>query len=287
MSLTGRSRRIRVGRPLFSAALFSALISTALFGTAASPLAQTGPAPGATHLDGEVIALACSPTLSFTAPAPSLLVTGGQDASTRYLYRPGDLITINGGSDNGIEVGQEYFVRRAQAPRGSGVSRTTPAIIRTAGWIRVYAVDSTMSLATIAHACDAIEIGDYLEPFVLPQRPTADVNPAKPQRENYGHILIGSDRRTMFAKSDFFTVDRGSDHGVTIGARFIIYRDKRRTETAKLPVTSELPPAVVNPEFLFEIGEAVAVNVEPEVSTLQATTARSAFVSGDFVAIRK
>jgi len=293
MSLTGRSPRIRVGRSPFRAALFraalfsTALLSTVLFGTGASPLAQTGPAPGATHLDAEVIALACSPALSFTAPAPSLLVTGGQDASTRYLYRPGDLITINGGSDNGIEVGQEYFVRRVQAPRGSSISRETPASIRTAGWIRIYAVDPTMSLATITHACDTIEIGDYLEPFALPQPAAPDANPGKPQRENYGHILIGSDRRTMFAKNDFFTVDRGSDHGVTVGARFIIYRDKRRTETAKLPVTTELPAAVTTPEFLFEVGEAVAVNVEPEVSTLLAMSARSAFLSGDFVAIRK
>ena len=283
MSLTGRSTRIRVGRTLFGAALFT----TALFGTAALPLAQTGPPPGATHLDGDVIALACSPALTFTAPVPSLLVTGGQDASTRYLYRPGDLITINGGSDNGIEVGQEYFVRRVQAPRGSSISRETPATIRTTGWIRIYAIDPTMSLATITHACDTIEIGDYLEPFAVPQPPAPDANPPKPQRENYGHILIGSDRRTMFAKNDFFTVDRGSDHGVTVGARFIIYRDKRHTETAKLPVTTELPAAVTTPEFLFEIGEAVAVSVEPEVSTLQAMTARSAFLSGDLVAIRK
>ena len=276
MSLTGRSLRILV-----------VPVTSALFGAGVSLLAQTGPAPGATHLDAEVIALACAPTLSFTAPAPSLLVTGGQDASTRYIYRPGDLITVNGGSDNGIAVGQEYFLRRVQGPRGSSISRATPATIRTAGWIRVYAVDPTMSLATITHACDTIEIGDYLEPFALPQVPAPDANPPKAQRENYGHILIGSDRRTLFAKNDFFTVDRGSDHGVTVGARFIIYRDKRRMETAKLPVTTDLPPAVTTPEFLYDIGEAVAVDVKPEMSTLQAMTARGAFMSGDFVAIRK
>lgn len=273
MSLTGRPIRV--------------FVTAALLAAGGPLLAQTGPAPSATHLDAEVIALACSPTLAFTAPVPSLLVTGGQDASTRHIFRPGDLITINGGSDNGIEVGQEYYVRRVQGPRGSSTSRTAPATIQTAGWVRIYAVDSAMSLATISHACDTMEIGDYLEPFAVPQPTTPDANPPKPQRENYGHILIGSDRRTLFAKNDFFTIDRGSDHGVTVGTRFIIYRDKRRMETAKLPVTRDLPNTVTTPEFLYELGEAVVVDVKPEISTLQAMSARSGFMSGDYAAIRK
>lgn len=273
MSPTGRVLRV--------------FVSAALLAAGGPLLAQTGPAPSTTHLDAELIALACSPTLTFTAPAPSLLVTGGQDASTRYVFRPGDLITINAGSDNGIEVGQQYYVRRLQAPRGAAISRTAPATIQTTGWVRVYAVDPTMSLATIAHACDSIEIGDYLEPFTVPQAATPDVNPPKAQRSNYGHVLIGSDRRTLFAKNDFFTIDRGSDHGVTVGTRFIIYRDKRRMETAKLPVTRELPDTITTPEFLYELGEAVVVDVKPEISTLQAMSTRSGFMSGDFAAIRK
>lgn len=262
-------------------------ITAALLAGAAPLLAQTGPAPGMTHLDAEVMAQACSPTLTFERPTPSLLVTGGQSSYTHHANGPGALLTINGGSDNGIEVGQEYFVRRLQAPRGSGVSRATPATIRTTGWVRVYAVEKTMSLVTVSHACDAMDIGDYLEPFTLPQPPTPDANPPKPQRENYGHILIGADRRTMFAKNDFFMIDRGSDHGVTLGARVLIYRDKRKTETMRLSALKEIPDAIVTPEFLFEMGEAVVVNVTPEVSTLRALFARDAFISGDYAALRK
>jgi hypothetical protein len=263
-------------------------VTAALLAAGAPLLAQTGPGASGTHLPADVIALACAPTLTFTAPSPSLLITGGQDASTRHMFRPGDLVTINGGSDNGIEVGQEYYVRRIQQQRGSSISRTTPASVRTAGWVRVYAIDKTMSLVTVTHECESpIEIGDYLEPFMVPVPPIPDANPPKPQKENYGHILIGSDRRTMFAKNDFFTIDRGSDHGVTLGVRYVIFRDKRRQETAKMPVTAELPDAITTPEFLFEIGEAVVVDVRPEISTLKALSARSAFLSGDYAAIRK
>jgi hypothetical protein len=274
MRNTGRSIRV--------------LLTAALLAAGAPLLAQTGPAPSGTHLPADVIALACGPMLTFTAPSPSLLITGGQDASTRHMFRPGDLVTINAGSDNGIEVGQEYYARRIQQQRGSRISRTTPASLLTAGWVRVYAVDKTMSLVTVTHECESgIEIGDYLEPFTVPVPPIPDANPPKPQKENYGHILIGSDRRTMFAKNDLFTIDRGSDHGVTLGARYVIYRDKRRTETAKLPITEELPNTITTPEFLFELGEAVVVDVKPEISILKALNARSAFFSGDYAAIRK
>ena len=264
-----------------------ACLTAGLLAAASPLLAQRGPAPEMTHLPADVIAQACAPALAFERPLQSLLITGGQDSVTRHVYGPGDLVTINAGSDNGIEVGQEYYVRRVQGPLGTSMSRSTPGTIRTAGWVRVYAVEKTMSLATISHACDAMEIGDYLEPFTVPHLTAADANPPKAQRDNYGHILIGSDRRTMFAKNDFFTVDRGSDHGVTLGARFIIYRDKRKTETTKVPVTNELPNTVITPEFLYELGEAVVVDVKPELSTLQAMSARSAFISGDYVALRK
>ena len=264
------------------------VMTAALLAAGGSLLAQTGPAPAGTRLPAEVIDLACAPTLVYEAPSPSLLITGGQDASTRHIFRPGDLITINGGSDNGIEVGQEYYVRTVQVTRDSSISPKTLATIRTAGWVRVYAVDKTMSLVTVTHLCNLpIEIGEYLEPFTVPVPPIPDANPSKPQRENYGHIQIGSDRRTMFAKNDYFIIDRGSDHGVTLGARYVIYRDKRKTETAKVPIKAELPDTIVEPEFLFEIGDAVVVNVQPESSTLLATRARSSFLSGDYAAIRK
>ena len=104
-----------------------------------------------------------------------------------------------------------------------------------------------MSLATITHACDTIEIDDYLEPFELPVVPTVSKDRPKPERDNYGQVLVGTDRRTSFGKGDYFVIDRGSDHGVEVGAQFVVYRDKKQAEN-----------------FLFEIGEAVAVEVKAE-----------------------
>jgi hypothetical protein len=209
--------------------------------------------------------------MSFEQPPTPLRITGGQDSFVRYSYAPGDLLTVNAGSDNGIEVGQEYFVRRVQAAERRSISRENPATIRTTGWIRIWAVDKEMSLATVVHACDSIDIDDFLEPFKLPDVPTpADTGRRQGAARELRTHPSGNRPPEQLRKGDFFIVDRGSDHGVSPGDRFVIYHDKLQAEN-----------------FLYDLGEAVAIDVRPETSTLQVMVSRDAFRAGDYVAIRK
>jgi hypothetical protein len=232
--------------------------------------AQRGPMPTKTNVPSDILHVACGAKVAYELPDRSLRVTGGQESFARRTWSPGDLITINAGTDNGIEVGQQYYVRRIQVENNSQVTRETPGSIRTAGWIKVYAVEKEMSLATIVHACDTIEVNDYLEPFELPTIPTPSTDHFKPQRDNYARIMFGTDLRRTFGKGDLFIVDRGSDHGYAPGDRFAVYRDKNAPQN-----------------FLYHLGEAVAISVTPETATLQVTVSRDAFISGDYVAVRK
>ena len=88
--------------------------------------------------------------------------------------------------------------------------------------------------------------------------------------DNYGHVLTGNDRRTSFGKGDYLLIDRGSDHGVSQGSLFALYRNKE-----------------VEGNFLYDLGEAMAVSVSPDKSTLLVTVSRDAIQTGDLVAIRK
>jgi hypothetical protein len=247
-----------------------ALVAAGLIAFAVPVIAQRGPAAAPVGLPPEVLDLACAPTLVYEAPAMPLRVTGGQDSTIRRSYAPGDLITINAGTRDGISVGQEFYSRRPLLSGHERISRKTPTIIRTTGWIRVYAVDENMSLATISHACETIDVNDYLEPFRLPTQPVPDAERPKAQRENYGKVLMGQDRRQAFGNGDYLIVDRGTDHGVTTGTRFVFYRDKR-----------------VAQNFLFEIGEGMVVDVKPDSATLQVTTALDAILAGDYAAMRR
>jgi len=248
------------------------LLASALAGGTATE-AQRAPAATQLKLPPEVLSLACAPTLTYEAPTVELRITGGQDSFVRRIHAPGDLVTVNAGSDNGIKIGQEFYVRRVYAPGQKTISRDQPATVRTSGWIRIYAVDPKMSLATVTHACDTIEISDYLEPFALPQMPVASTSEAKPEK-NYGRVMMGTDRRRSFGKGDYFVLNRGSDQGVKPGARFVVFRNKHEL-------------GVQQPDnFLYELGEAIAVDVRKDASTLQVTLSRDAFTEGDLVAMR-
>ena len=232
--------------------------------------AQRGPAPEKTNLPSEVLSVVCAPKIAFELPDRSMRVTGGQDSAPRYAWGPGDLITINAGENNGIEIGQQYFVRRVQVENGQKVSRITPASVATVGWLKVWAIEKDMSLATIVHACDSMEIGDYLEPFVMPTvvKPRAEI--LKPERDNYARIMFGTDQRRSFGKGEYFIIDRGVDLGIEPGDRFVVYRDRRLFEN-----------------FMYSLGDAVAIEVNEETATLQVTVSRDAFMAGDYVAVRR
>ena len=249
--------------------VWPAAVATALLTSTAFVTAQRAPAPTPTRLSADILSLACAPTLTSQEPDTPLRVAGGQDAFTRRNYAPGDLVTINAGSTNGITVGQEFFVRRLLKDRVSK-STTEPLMIHTAGWLRVYAVEDTMSLATVTYACDSIEVGDYLDTFKLPEPVVPNPDKPKAERDNYARVSLGNDRRSSFGRGDFFTIHRGSNDGLKVGAQFVVYRDKRESGN-----------------FLFELGEAVAVSVGPQLSTLQVTLSRDAFAEGDYVAERK
>jgi hypothetical protein len=247
-----------------------AVLAATLLAAALPVAAQRGPAAVPTRLPADVLGLACAPQAAYEEPPTPLRITGGQDSFVRRNHAPGDLVTINAGSMNGIEVGQEFFVRRLQKTGLGGVTRETPGVIRTSGWIKVYAVDDEWSLATITHACDTITIDDYLEPLKLPTVPLAATERPKPERDNYARVMAGTDGRRSFGKGDYLIVDRGSEEGVTPGALFVFYRDKRQPEN-----------------FLYELGEATAVDVKSDTATLFVTLSRDTIQQGDYVAQRK
>ena len=233
-------------------------------------VAQRGPAPAATSLPPDVLSLACAPRLTYEVPAVSLRVSGGQESTRRLSHAPGDLVTISAGTRGGITVGQEFYTRRISKSGEARVGRTNPGTIRTTGWIRVWAVDEDMSLATITHACETVDVDDYLEPFALPTVPALSQLTGPPERGNYGLVLSGQDRRTQFGRGDYLLINRGSTQGVTAGARFVVYHDK------KMPGN-----------FLFQIAEAVAVDVKADTATLHVVSAIDAISAGDYVGMRK
>lgn len=119
--------------------------------------------------------IACAPSLVTALPsADSLRIVGNHDSDLRSLFGPQELVVISGGAQAGVQLGQEFFIRR---PFAFGRSSSPEwHSIHTAGRLRIVAVNDTTAVAQVTSACDGIQAGDYLEPFVAPVAPAAVTN---------------------------------------------------------------------------------------------------------------
>ncbi len=247
------------------------LAATALLTLAASTVHAQAPADSLTPLQTSV-ACALPPATSSGPPADALLVIGAQDTVLRRLFNQRDLLIINGGSAKGVQIGQQYFVRRRD---GFGITSAngSPHAVRTGGWIQIVAVNDTTAIATVEHSCDGMFEGDFLEPFVAPVVPPgadrADTS-GTPDFASLGRVLYGDQERRTGAIGEYMLIDRGADQGVSPGAHFAVYRD---LGAGGLPLAS--------------IGELTVVSIGPTMAVARINLARDAVQSGDFVVPRK
>jgi len=216
--------------------------------------------------------LACAiPPSTDPPPADALRVAGAQDTAPRLLYGPHDLIVIDGGASRNMKLGEQYFVRRTDwfGPVGSSQPRT----VRTAGWVKIVAVNDTTSIAAVEHSCTGMLRGDYLEPFVAPAVP-ANINRVDTSGDldfnNLGRVGFGERLRTNAGIGEFMLIDRGADEGAEPGSRFAVYRDLHQPG---------LPLAAV--------GEAIVVSASPSLAVIRIVSAHDSVVRGDYVVPRK
>jgi hypothetical protein len=215
--------------------------------------------------------LACAPMNGETAPAPPLKILGGR-VPGRLMFGPGEQVVVSGGPAQGLQVGQDYFIRRAVKDRFTpALPDFTPNSVHTTGWLHIVDVQGTMSVATITHACDAVFEGDYLEPFAAPAAPVQPANAtAQPDFTSPGRIVMADERRQMGYPGLLMLVNRGADHGVQAGQAMTIFRP---TLNGQGPVQ--------------RIGTATVVSVYPQLSIVRIDGIRDAVFVGDLAAFHR
>lgn len=259
--------------------------------TAAPVGAQTPPTPA---LESQLVAppawafndIACAPALEpenhDRASEPQLRVVGVQDPAIRELLGPGDTLVISGGSNAGLQPGQRFFVRRV-IPAVSTFGATPRSTIHTSGWVQILGVDTIVATATVIHACDGILFDDYLEPFVAPLIAARPQPGSTPQYDNMGHIASGTEGFHTAGPGTLMTIDRGSNSGVVVGQRFLVFRDKR-DQHIETRGRSEAFAAIAHNSPLVEVGEVLVVAVREDDATVQVTASRDAITHGDLIA---
>src|SRR4029453_727307 len=86
--------------------------------------------------------VSCTDLPTHTDPASPLHVVAAQAGTDKTNYATGEVVVLNGGTPQGLGVGQRYFVRHLQLGlTAEPPSPTALAPIRTAGWLTVIAAD--------------------------------------------------------------------------------------------------------------------------------------------------
>jgi hypothetical protein len=244
------------------------LVLAAIFVTCTATVGRAQ--AGVDTLSPLAVAVACAPPPSFdNVPANALRIVGSQDPTPRALFGNRDLLVVSGGTAAGVQLGQQFFIRRQNTSGRRWAQRGAV----TLGWLRVIAVNDTSAVGLVDHVCDGIVVDDYLEPFAVPDVSAAvekNDTPGEPDFGLLGHIVAGSENRNAVGTGDMVLIDWGQDQGLTPGARFSIYRDVGVTG---LPLAS--------------IGEGVVVSTGSTMALTRVTSARDVVYSGDYIALRK
>jgi hypothetical protein len=216
-------------------------------------------------------AAACAPLAETAAPIPldALRLIGAQDSVGRALFGPGDLVIVGGGTGEGVQLGQQFVVRRLSAGHGNTGLRA----LNTIGRVRVVAVNDSTTIGLVEVSCDGLLTGDYLVPYnatPLPPDAGRTDTSGEPDFSNPGRILFGDNERSTASAGEFVITDIGTDRGAAPGLRLAIYRDVR---------VPGLPLNVV--------GEAIVISAAADTSVVRLTLTRDAIYSGDLLVPRR
>jgi hypothetical protein len=220
------------------------------------------------------IAVACAPPpVLASVPTEASRIIGSQDSVNRNVFGTPEVLIVSGGTDRGMVLGQEYFVRRV-ARTAETYRDKQPHQVYTVGWLRVVAVNETTTIASVDHACGDMLVGDFLEPFQMPELPPGDITAVdtthEPDFTSISKVLYGSEERRSGGAGEFMLIERGMNQDVAVGGKYAIYRDLK---TAGTPLSS--------------IGEATVVSVGPTMALIRINRSRDAVFSGDLAVPRK
>lgn len=235
--------------------------------TAVPAFAQSPEVTGPRTLTGHMVTCTDLPVVA--KPIPRLTVFGPFDSDKHYATTRGTLV-IKRQPDDGLAVGQRYFTQRIQGdPKRFPKPGEGFGDLRVTGWVTIRALDEVNAMAAVDFACDSIENGDFLEPYMEAVIPAEAAPSIPPDFTDRGSVLFGADNRSMFGDGDIMSIDRGTLHGVVPGSRYALYRDRK----------DGMP--------LVYIGEAVVLTTGEATSKAMVTKALDAISSGDLAVPRR
>jgi hypothetical protein len=250
----------------------------------------------------------CAGGYTMSPPSGDTYIISGVESNIRLMFNQGDLVFINRGSKQGVQVGSEFLVSRPLKDRSAAQwfvwQKTLMHAMGTGyadiGRIRVVHVDAETSTAEIILFCDQMQRGDIVVPFTA--RPAPSYKPegqldifAPPTGKGMAMIVTMRDFGQVASSGRVVYVKLGPAQGAHIGGYYRIFRYQGdRHSTVYQPVGTEhavfgygAAPASWGWSNLPReiLGEGMVLSTSQNSSTVLITDSLREIYAGDYVEI--
>ncbi|MCU0239740.1 MAG: hypothetical protein MUC29_09875 [Pyrinomonadaceae bacterium] len=161
----------------------------------------------------------------------NLEIVGGQEEQEKYNYVSGDYVYINAGTSQGVKVGDEYSVIRPKGKFKTALSSkgSLGIFVQEVGSLEVVNVKEQVSVAVIRNSCEAMYLGDLLQPTQKRVSPTVKQNATFNQFSDTngkatGKIVMARDGQEMVTRDQIVYVDLGAEDNIKVGDYLTVYR---------------------------------------------------------------
>jgi hypothetical protein len=234
-------------------------------------------------------------------------VISGENSSYKLIFKPGESVFINRGASKGVEVGDEFDVVRPVWDMESTMWFKYQAMLSHAmgttyadmGRLRVIHVDEKTATAQPVLACDFIQRGDIVRPFV--ERPAPPFHEAKfdifapPSGKKLAMVVNTKEFGQIAGAGKIIYVNLGTAQGVQVGEYFRVFRYHATHNDLiyQIPDMAYKVYGFGSAPTVYQwndlprqvIGEGIVLRTGPNASTVLVTTTRGEIYAGDYVEV--
>ena len=196
---------------------------------------------------------------------PDIRIIGGERMNEKSLFSDGDIIYIDKGAADGIEIGQLFLtvgLRAKVAKLGTVMERH--------GRARIVRLDDGTATAKVEKGCGTIKAGDFLLPFEEGEGEIGKdlgFGDMDPNASKKGKVIFIENDFHISATGQWALIDMGRQHCVQIGDQLNVFHRAK----------PDLPREAV--------ASAIIIDVRGATSTIKILAARDAVDIGSEVQI--
>jgi hypothetical protein len=200
-------------------------------------------------------------------PNFDIRIIAGEKTDEKLLQSDADILYIDKGKKDGLEVGQMFLALNVGGWMSSPAAGWHSGYLVTRrGKVRVLRLEDNRGIVTVEKACGPIMVGDFLTPFE--ERETVvgkDLGFDTVLEEGTGISgqIVYLDREYIIAGSGYWAIiNIGSDDGLKMGQQLTVFKR----------VKKDVPRQA--------IGNVVVIDLQPKTATVKVLSCRDALEEG-------